>query len=309
MVKLSAATVTVDESESYDVDVKAYVEPTESGNEATRGSGGNKTVCGIPAYPVKILLTKDMSSTTRVDSYQEGANVDAWRDMDGTVFVLIDDGGDVCFLEPEEYESLEDGDVVDDGDDADANEVPAEEATTVETTTWEADALADIKRARFHVAQMEGRYLEAKERAKDAKSNWETAVNELTEVIDAATKPMPLFDRKPFTSSQPPETQEQPGVDSDDPADADTRDRWRAISISEICKGVKGLGAKKLEALCEAVPTLGAFEDLRAKASVEGNPLRQYMPAGIGEAACDQLEEAALNRISREYGGDGDDDD
>jgi hypothetical protein len=167
--------------------------------------------------------------------------------------------------------------------------------------TWEAEALSDIKQARLHVARMEGRYLEAKERAKDAKSDWETAVNELTETIDSLTKSLPLFDQK---SVKQPETQGQPAADDDDP---DVRNRWRAIPIDEICTGIKGLGAKKREALCESIPTLGAFEDLRKKASLEGNPLREHMPKGIGQEACDQLEEAALNRISQEYGGDEDD--
>jgi hypothetical protein len=179
--------------------------------------------------------------------------------------------------------------------------VEAERKAEAEKARKEAEALANIKLARAHVATMEAKHLEAKERAKDAKADWEAAVNHLTEVIDAEIKPMPLFDQKPKAVSQP--------TDVTNSEEADIANRWRAIPIEEICKGIKGMGAKKREALCEAIPTLGAFEDLRKKASLEGNPLREYMPKGIGQEACDQLEEAALNRISKEYGSDDDADD
>jgi hypothetical protein len=273
------------------------------GSEADGSDESNQgewqAVCGVEARPLKILLTKDLSETTGNPDHQDGANVDAWLDGAGNVFVLIDDGADICHLEPEEFEALKTVSIVpiedeeEEGDAADANTAP----------TWEAEALARIKAARERVAIKETRYLRCKEDAKDAKTAWEAAVEELTECIDAATEELPLFDQQKTAA---PVTQEQPGgadgesADTDD-ADAATRDRWRAIPIDEIFTGIKGLGAKKREAIHDAIPTLGDFEDLRAKASLAGNPLREYMPPGIGEAACDQLEEAALNRISREY--------
>ena len=274
--------------------------------EESRQGEREQMVCGVKARPIKILLTQNISEVTGDPDHQDGANVDAWLDRDGNVFVLIDNGGDVCHLEAEEFESLETASIVplEDEEEESDDDGDGDGAIAATAPTWEAEALARIKAARERVASKEARYLRCKEDAKDAKVAWEAAVEELTECIDAATEELPLFDRQKAVA---PATQEQPG-DADSADDAATRDRWRAIPIDEICKGIKGLGAKKLEALCDAVPTLGAFEDLRAKASVEGNPLRQYMPAGIGEAACDQLEEAALNRISREYGGDEDND-
>jgi len=296
MVMLSAMTV---EDEGYEVEMDEAGQVEESGDDGGDVADesavndlqdGEQLVCHIPSKPIKILLAKDISEFTHVDEYRDGANVDAWIDRGGDVFVLIDNGGDVCFLEAEEYELLE----------TEAAEVESQHVTIGGGLTWEAEALADIKRARLRVAMMEGRYLEAKERAKDCKADWEAAVNELTAVIDTATKPMPLFDRPPAIK----ESAESTGDDDD----ADIANRWREIPIDEICFGIKGMGVKKLEAMRDAIPTLGAFEDLRKKASLDGNPLREYMPKGIGQEACDQLEEAALNRISKEYGSDDDKD-
>jgi len=299
MVMLSAMT-TKDEGYEVEMDEAGQVEEGGGdGGDAVDESAvddlqdGEELVCGIAARSIKILLTKSMSGLTHLEKHQDGANVDAWIDRGGDAFLVQDDGNDVCFLEAEEYELLEGaawGVAISDSEEESAAGQPA----IIEATTWEAEALAKIKHARTHVAMMESRHLEAKERAKDAKADWEAAVNHLTEVIDEQTKPLPLFDQKP------------PSDAIDD--DADIADRWRAIPINEICTGIKGMGAKKREALCEAIPTLGAFEDLRKKASLDGNPLREYMPKGIGQEACDQLEEAALNRISQEYGGDDDDD-
>jgi hypothetical protein len=288
MVMLSAMTT---EDEGYEVELNGANQEEQDGDLRE----GEQLVCGIAATPAKILLARDLRHVTHNEAHQDGANVDAWIDRGGDVFVLIDND-DICSLEAEEFELLEGAAPSDDKE-----EEVTEQLAVASSTTWEAEALSDIKQARLHVARMEGRYLEAKERAKDAKSDWETAVNELTETIDSLTKSLPLFDQK---SAKQPEPQGQPAADDDDP---DARERWRAVPIDEICTGIKGLGAKKREALCESFPTLGDFEDMRAKASVQGNPIREYMPKGVGQEACDQLVEAAMNRISQEYGSDDDD--
>ena len=296
MVKLSA--VTVDEAAGHEISSSG------GGGGSSVGVDGwhEEIVCGIPARRVKILLTNDMRKATGEDSHQEGANVDAWYDKAGDVFVLTDNGGDTCFLEAEEFEALERIEAVESDEDEFA--AVAEDAVLGESATadsWEAEALAEIKAARLYVAEMEGRYLEAKERAKDCKQDWEAAVNRLTEVIDESTKPMPLFDQAATKAAEP--TAEATSGDSDD---------WRSTPIDTLFSDVKGLGAKKQEAVRDAIPTLGAFEDLRARASLEGEPLKAMMPKGIGQDACDQLEEAALNWLSRlsknaANGGDGGD--
>jgi hypothetical protein len=285
MVTLSATTV---ESEDY----------------AVGGSEWWQEVCGMQVKPARVLLTKDLSDITHVEAYQDGANVDAWIDQDGDVFVLIDDGNDVCQLESEEFELLKGGEGDSDSDDG---ETPAEEATTgadeppayVDVTLYgNADDAykLEIAEASADVATCAVAWAKAQEAAKGAKKAFEGAVEELRSIIGRGPEVLPLFDQRP--------AKQQPGGDfdatnstADDPADADTRDRWRAIPIEDVCFGIKGLGAKKLEALRETVPTLGAFEDLRAKASLAGCPLREYMPKGIGQDACDQLEESALNRM------------
>ena len=304
MVILSA--VTYDEMEIDPAAVQTdespdYMQTDESPDCAV---GPWQNVCGLKARPIKILLTKDVSEVTKIESHQDGANVDAWLDEDGTVFVLIEDGKDICSLEAEEFQSLEDAAPSDDDEDVVAVEVEkSPTAVTREASSWEAEALSQIKRARARVASMEGRYLEAKERAKDAKTSWDASVEELTQVIDDATKPMPLFDQKPTT------TESTSGQASESNA---TDDAWRNAPIDDVFGGLTGFGPKKQDALRDLTPTLGAFEDLRKKASLEGNPLKDYMPKGIGQDACDQLEEAALNWLSRlsknaANGGDGGD--
>ena len=282
MVKLSA--VTVDEAAGYEISSSGG-----GGADDNIGADGwhEEIICGIPARRIKILLTKDMRKATGEDGHQEGANVDAWYDKAGDVFVLTDNGGDTCFLEAEEFEALERIEAVESDEDEFA--AVAEDAVLGESATadsWEAEALAEIKAARLYVAEMEGRYLEAKERAKDCKQDWEAAVNRLTEVIDESTKPMPLFDQAATKAAEPT-------------AEATSGDDWRSTPIDTLFSDVKGLGAKKQESVRDAIPTLGAFEDLRARASLEGEPLKALMPKGIGQDACDQLEEAALNWLSR----------
>jgi len=164
---------------------------------------------------------------------------------------------------------------------------------------WQAEALARIKEARERVAQREAVYLRCKEETKDAKTVWEAAVEELTSVIDASTETLPLFDRQPAAEA----------TEATSGDDGGSKEAWRTTSIDVLFSGIERFGAKKQDTVRDAIPTLGAFEDLRQKASLAGDPLKEHMPKGIGQDTCDQLEEAALNWIAarmREEAGGGD---
>ena len=284
MVKLAA--VTVEEMEE-DQDESETVE--QCGVTDGTLAEGEQMVCAIPAKPLKILLTKDLHVEVDDDRYAEGANIDAWYDREGGVFCWeVSWGLDPYYLDAEEFEALGKIEIAV-GATEESTEPEPEPAE--ETGGWEAEALAEIKQARARVAMMEARHLDAKERAKDAKADWEAAVNHLTETIDTATKPLPLFD----PPAKKPQTAEPTGTP---PADSD--EAWRATPIDVLFPDVERFGVKKQDAVREAIPTLGAFEDLRKKASLAGDPIKAHMPQGVGQGACDQLEEAALNWRKRE---------
>ena len=297
MVKLSAATVAIDESENYEVSegVKAYVEPTEDGGEATSGDGDNeREICNVPCRRVRALLLKDLTEEAGID-YAEGANIEAWVDDSGDVLVYEDDWDEPVYLEPEEIEIVERFD----GGDVDADAILATSDAGDNGGNWQAEALAKIKEARQEVAERENFYLQCKEVAKNAKTAWEAAVTELTDVIDSSTETLPLFDRQPtgFT------------VEISGATNCDVCEEWRSTPIDVLFSGIERFGAKKQDTVRDAIPTLGAFEDLRKKASLAGDPLKEHMPKGIGQDTCDQLEEAALNWIAarmREASGGGD---
>lgn len=66
-------------------------------------------------------------------------------------------------------------------------------------------------------------------------------------------------------------------------------DEWRNEPITVLDIGsIKGLGPAKRKALIEAIPTIGAFEDLRAEAGAGG--LVESMPEGFGQKATDGVE-------------------
>ena len=286
-------------------------------------------ICDIRCRPIKVLLLSDLSEELKDPSLKKDAFVDAYVDIDnGDVFLWQEGWEHVAALNAEEFQVREGWDrsasldlIEDETIDTEEEEAGAEpEADTDGDTdkaapveyrdtwpkSWEAEALQEIKEARVHVAMMECLYLEAKERAKDAKANWEEAVSKLTQVIDATTKPLPLFDQAPAKNAN------STPVDANDadPSEGPTEDTaWRTEPIDVLFTDVDRLGDKKKQAIRDVCPTLGAFEDLRRKASLQGDPLKEFMPNGIGQAICDQLEEAVLNWLQSHQGGSNGDSD
>jgi hypothetical protein len=76
-------------------------------------------------------------------------------------------------------------------------------------------------------------------------------------------------------------------------------DAWKRIPVDSLLDGVKGMGAKKREALNESVATLGDLEALRAKASKEHLHFSKVLPKGFGEALTDSLEAKMLEAIAK----------
>lgn len=72
---------------------------------------------------------------------------------------------------------------------------------------------------------------------------------------------------------------------------------WRTVPITALDLGnIDGLGDKKREALIDAVPTLGHFEDKRVEAGASG--VDTVLPKGIGKKITDPLEEMHLTYLT-----------
>lgn len=76
-------------------------------------------------------------------------------------------------------------------------------------------------------------------------------------------------------------------------------DAWRAIPTRDVLAGIPRLGAKKLELLTDAMPTLGDVEDIRERASRAHKQFAEELPKGIGPDLADRIEDAILDAISK----------
>ncbi len=72
---------------------------------------------------------------------------------------------------------------------------------------------------------------------------------------------------------------------------------WRQVPVSALnFDNIKGMGKKKIEALMERCPTMGDFEDLRAK-NAFGDGLTTIK--GIGQALANELENAMMDWLTK----------
>ena len=93
--------------------------------------------------------------------------------------------------------------------------------------------------------------------------------------------------------------------DADDPASGGS---WRDTPTAKLLEGIKGMGAKKLEAICEIAPTAGKLESLRGEASMEHKAFKEVLPKGCGEALADEIENRLVDHVAKFLGTDGGDD-
>lgn len=74
---------------------------------------------------------------------------------------------------------------------------------------------------------------------------------------------------------------------------------WRDVSTESLLAGLKGLGAKKLEAIIEAAPTAGKLEELRGQASLQHKPFKDVLPKGCGEVLADEIENRLMDLVAK----------
>jgi hypothetical protein len=95
-------------------------------------------------------------------------------------------------------------------------------------------------------------------------------------------------------------TNEPPAAALDEPLDGSTvpmdENWWRSVPITDLDLEIKGFGKKKREALIDACPTIGALEDLRAKAGPMG--MQTELPDGFGEKIASELEERVIKWLT-----------
>lgn len=204
--------------------------------------------------------------------------IETWSDEDVEVDNQVD-GQEVDSVEPDaEPEAEPEAEAVEDA-------APPAEPEPAAAVSYDQDFRIKIWNAEMKCRGREAYVEQLKEDLKAAKSEYDKAVDELRKLANDAYRPMPLFDNQPTADAT-----ETPTEAEDESLD----EKWRPRNFVEFIetKGIRGLGRKKLDALAEAVPTFGDFEDLRTRASKENVHLSKLMPDGFGPKVTDEIEEA-----------------
>jgi hypothetical protein len=110
--------------------------------------------------------------------------------------------------------------------------------------------------------------------------------SQLADILDG--KPLPKNPNDPADTAGASE--KEPGWTAEAPATAD----WRSVATRDLLEGLKGCGPKKVDAICEIAPTVGALEDLRAQASSAFEPFKSMLPKGCGEELAQAIEDKML---------------
>lgn len=134
---------------------------------------------------------------------------------------------------------------------------------------------------------------EAKEVLKGQQALLARYASQLADILDG--RPLP---RNPAAPAEPVASEEAASGGS-----------WRDTPTAKLLEGLKGLGAKKLEAIVEVAPTAGALEALRGEASMDCKPFKDVLPKGCGETLADEIENRLVDHVARFLGTDGYDDD
>lgn len=146
-------------------------------------------------------------------------------------------------------------------------------------------ATAERKRreAQATVDSLKDELKDARETLKFCETTLHEVASEITDLM--AGKKVPKSDEP---AADEPQSEEQ------------SDDAWRAISTRELLTGMKGLGAKKLDAIVDLAPTVGQLEDLRAEASVAFKSFKEMLPKGCGQSIADAIEDKLLD-VQKEH--------
>lgn len=130
---------------------------------------------------------------------------------------------------------------------------------------------------------------------KDLKADEKAALKSLSNMIQRGPiypQPKSKIDEAVATGG------EQPSAIVNDQADNPNADEtWRNIPMAKLIEGIKGMGPKKAEAILELTPTVGAWEELRAKAGKAFKQMSEVLPKGIGGNIADEIEERVFSAV------------
>jgi len=182
-------------------------------------------------------------------------------------------------------------------------EVLAEAASVIdndERRFWmEIECLAKIKDCTRNIEMTESEIDDYQSSIKDSKEflKGETIRlrrlgSELADIIDG--KPLPI---DPNKAKAPQESMELAGKPMELAEAEDTT--WRKMPTSELLQGLKGLGAKKLDTICDAAATVGDLEDLRGEASRSHKSFKEVLPDGFGQKIADAIEDRLIEHVAK----------
>lgn len=157
--------------------------------------------------------------------------------------------------------------------------------------------IGEIKEAREDVKHSEDEIESFKSALKEQKEDLEASKNRVNRLLDELfsldSPKVPKLNVKYEDVDGGSQSLESTSVKKDE-------DGWRSILSLEVLSGIKGLGAKKLDALVELCPTLGALEDLRGEASKNGyGSFHDALPKGFGQAISDAIEDRMIEAIRK----------
>lgn len=132
---------------------------------------------------------------------------------------------------------------------------------------------------------------------KDIKADEKAALRNLRNLI----KRGPNYPQPKSKIDEAVATAGEPSAIQVDDASADMT--WRELSLAPLLGGIKGLGNKKLDALLDLCPTIGQWEEMRAKAGVAHKPVSDVLPKGIGGSITDEIEERVYLAIKKHQDG------
>ena len=155
-----------------------------------------------------------------------------------------------------------------------------------------------IQETESEIAGYMGHIKEAKELLKGQQALLARYSTQLADILDGH----PL----PKNPNAPGATEEGPGATDGTPGASGGS--WRDTPTAKLLEGLKGLGAKKLEAIIEVAPTAGKLESLRGEASMEHKAFKDVLPKGCGETLADEIENRLVDHVAKFLGTDGGDD-
>lgn len=183
-----------------------------------------------------------------------------------------------------------------DGDGMSTVEIVEAKPATDDTFWQEIELLGQLGEAERERQEASNHFFYCKEQLKEAKELMQAKEIVLQQVASKISDLMlgKSLPRQAKPAGQSPELEGQSpelsGVSPELATEA-SETAWRDIPIRDLLAGVRGLGAKKLDSLCDMVSTAGALEDLRA---TSGSVFKTVLPSGFGDKVASAIEDALL---------------